>query len=77
VNVHKDGRIVVEGATQTEDGLLGMLSGIVKVYKDQAVILRGDQLTSYENIMKVLNVCKEAGIWNISFATERPRKTAP
>jgi biopolymer transport protein ExbD len=77
VNVHKDGRMIIEGAELTDEKLLGMLSEIVTAYKDQAVILRGDKETSYENIMRVLNICKEAGIWNISFATERERTPAP
>src|ERR1700709_1050479 len=42
VNVHKDGKVVVEGETLTQDQLLMKLKLIAQVYKDQAVILRGD-----------------------------------
>lgn len=77
VNVRKDGKMIIEGVEHSDEKLLKMLSDIVKAYKDQAVILRGDKDTSYESIMNVLNVCKEAGIWNISFATERTKTAAP
>ncbi len=72
VNVHKDGRIVVEGREKTDDELLGMLSDIARAYKDQAVILRGDKLTAFDHIVRVLNVCQKAGIWNVAFATAPP-----
>ncbi len=72
VNVRKDGSIAVEGNVVTLDQLLAKLRNITSVHKDQAVILRGDGITSYEKIMDVLNTCQKAGIWNVSFATVPP-----
>jgi biopolymer transport protein ExbD len=78
VNVHNDGRIVVEGRTISEDELLSTLTDVAKAYKDQAVILRGDKSTAFDHIVSVLNVCQKAGIWNVAFATARPdASTAP
>lgn len=79
VNVHKDGDVVVEGEKLTQDQLLARLQSIAQVYKDQAVILRGDEKTEYQKIMDVLNTCQKAGIWNVSFATRPPEdsKTSP
>ena len=72
VNVREDGTIVVEGREETGASLFERLSAITERFEDQAVILRGDKSVSYEHIVKTLNVCKEAGIWNIAFATILP-----
>ncbi|MEM0898210.1 MAG: biopolymer transporter ExbD [Verrucomicrobiota bacterium] len=74
VNVREDGTIVVEGRVETEESLFNRLSAIVERFKDQAVILRGDKRVPYDHIVRTLNVCKEAGIWNIAFATTRPEQ---
>lgn len=77
VNVHIDGRLVVEGSTRSEEQLLSMLNDIVSAYPDQAVILRGDKQAAFDHIINVLNVCQQAGIWNISFATSPPGASPP
>lgn len=74
VNVREDGTIVVEGREETGASLFARLSAITERFEDQAVILRGDKSVSYEHIVKTLNVCKEAGIWNIAFATILPEQ---
>ncbi|MEZ0277191.1 MAG: ExbD/TolR family protein, partial [Roseimicrobium sp.] len=45
---------------------------IASVHKDQAVIFRGDKLSTYEHTIKVMDICRKAGIWNVSFATRPP-----
>ncbi len=77
VNVRKSGEIVVEGLTKTDPELLGMFQNIVAAYPDQAVILRGDRQAEFDHIVRVLNVCQQAGIWNVSFATAPPVNTTP
>ena len=81
VNVKKDGTIMVEGEKLTEDQLLTKLKLIASIYKDQAVILRGDEESKHKDNVNVLNICQKAGIWNISFATREPeeadKKPAP
>jgi biopolymer transport protein ExbD len=67
----------VEGRTLTEDELLAKLKLIASVYKDQAVILRGDENSEFKYNMNVLNVCQKAGIWNIAFATREPEPVSP
>ena len=77
VNVHRDGRIVVEGVDRSDEELLGMFQDIVEAYPDQAVILRGDRQAAFDHIVRVLNVCQQAKIWNISFATAPHEAAAP
>ena len=54
-----------------------MFKNIVEAYPDQAVILRGDREAAFDHIVRVLNVCQQAGIWNVSFATAPPEPPAP
>ena len=75
VNVKKEGSIIIEGIERTELETLEMFKNIVAAYPDQALILRGDKEASFDHIVKVLNLCKEANIWNISFATSQPENT--
>ncbi len=77
VNVRKDGEIIVEGLSKSDPELLGMFKNIVEAYPDQAVILRGDREAAFDHIVRVLNVCQQAGIWNVSFATAPPEPPAP
>lgn len=75
VNVNKEGAITIEGIERSEEETLEMFRNIVAAYPDQALILRGDKEASFDHIVKVLNLCKEANIWNISFATAQPENT--
>ena len=75
VNVKKEGGFIIEGIERTELETLEMFKSIVAAYPDQALILRGDKEASFDHIVKVLNLCKEANIWNISFATSQPENT--
>lgn len=77
INVKSDGGIVVNGQTLTVEDLLGKLQNIASIYKDQAVIIRGDVDTAYDKIIKVLDTCQKAGIWNIGFATRDPKDVPP
>ena len=72
INVKKDGTITVEGQKLSEEQLLAKLQIIASVHKDQAVILRGDENSLYKNTIDVLDICRKAGIWNVSFATREP-----
>jgi biopolymer transport protein ExbD len=72
INIKKDGEILVNGQKFNTDELLVKLKNIVSLYKDQAVILRGDEIVNYQHVIRVLDTCQKAGIWNIAFATRKP-----
>lgn len=76
VNVKSDGTIIVNGEQLTEDDLLTKLHNIAEIYKDQAVILRGDVKTEYDHIIRVLDTCQKAGIWNVAFAAQPAEEAA-
>jgi biopolymer transport protein ExbD len=51
--------------------LKDMLVRISELYKGQPVIIRADQDTYHRHVIKVLDICAGANIWNVSFATMR------
>ena len=77
VNVKAEGTLVVNGLDVTLDDLLVKLKNIVSVFKDQAVIIRGDEGTDFKFIVNVMDACQKAGIWNVAFATKAPEKAPP
>jgi biopolymer transport protein ExbD len=71
VNVKADGNVVVNRRTLSESDLIQLLKGLVKLNADQAVVIRGDEAGAYKNIVNVLNICSEAGVTNVAFATAK------
>ena len=72
INVLPDGGIRVEGLTVDLLQLHQKLAAIAKQFKNQPVRIRGDGKVPYQRIVEVIDTCQKAGIWNISFATQRP-----
>lgn len=73
VNVRVTGEVVVEGQVMTQAQLKQKLSAIAKQHQNQPVRLRGDSKAEYQTIVEVIDTCQKAGIWNISFATQRKK----
>jgi biopolymer transport protein ExbD len=71
VNVKADGSVVVNRRTLTVNDLTTMLQGLVKLNPDQAVVIRGDEAGEYKNIVNVLDICSQAGVTNVAFATAK------
>ena len=71
VNVKADGNVVVNRRTLNPAELTEMLKGLVQLYPEQAVVIRGDESGAYKNVVGVLNVCSEAGVTNVAFATAK------
>jgi biopolymer transport protein ExbD len=76
VNVHTDGRVVVDSQPYDDATLFSRLEKIARINPNVAVIVRGDKATPYEHIVAVLDTCKRAGVWNVSFMTVRPATAA-
>jgi biopolymer transport protein ExbD len=56
----------LSGAELTE-----LLKSLVQLNSEQAVVIRGDEAGAYKNIIGVLNICTEAGVTNVAFATAK------
>jgi biopolymer transport protein ExbD len=69
LNVRADGRVIWNRKEVPRDELLKRLKELSGLFPDYAIILRGDKQTAYDNIVAVLDICREANIWNVAFAT--------
>lgn len=71
VNVKADGNVVVNRRTLSAAELSELLKGLVQLNAEQAVVIRGDEAGAYKNVIGVLNICSEAGVTNVAFATAK------
>jgi biopolymer transport protein ExbD len=71
LNVKSDGTIVWDRKQISRENLQEKLKSLASLYPDYAIILRGDVKTNYEYIVQVLDTCRQAGIWNVAFATSK------
>ena len=71
VNVKTDGNVIVNRRTLSGAELSELLKGLVQLNSEQAVVIRGDETGAYKNIIGVLNICSEAGVTNVAFATAK------
>ena len=69
LNVMRNGSTVVNGRTLGDAELSALLRRLVELFPGQPVLLRADTQTDYGHVIKVLDLCRQADIWNISFAT--------
>lgn len=72
VNILKNGDTLFNGRTLDEPGLAAMLKRLAELFPGQPVLLRADRAAAYEHVIRVLDLCRQADIWNISFATGVP-----
>ena len=77
VNLTKDGGVVVNGKSLELDDLKVRLQKIAKFYPGQAVIIRADKGLAYEKLVKVIDTCRAADVWNFSLATSGEAASAP
>ncbi|MDR1190784.1 MAG: biopolymer transporter ExbD [Verrucomicrobiales bacterium] len=73
VNLDRDGRIIVNQKTLTPAELQKILAQVTADFPDQAIILRADKDTSYQDVINVIDLCKAARVWNIAFTTRDPK----
>jgi biopolymer transport protein ExbD len=71
VNVKQDGKVVVNRRTLTAGELTDLLKGLVQLNSEQAVVIRGDEAGAYKNVVDVLDICSQAGVSNVAFATAK------
>ena len=71
VNVKADGSVVVNRRVLAGPDLLALLKNLVQLNADQAVVIRGDEAGEYKNIVNVLDICSQAGVTNVAFATAK------
>jgi biopolymer transport protein ExbD len=74
INIKADGTVIVNHQSKSSAELLDQLKKLSQLYPDQAVIVRGDEAVDYKHIVEVLDICRQADIWNVAFATGKPEQ---
>ena len=80
INVDREGQIILAGQVTDAEDLQRLVGEAVEANPEQKVTLRGDRGTAYVNIIRVLDICKMAGIqepWRSSAVGLPLRKFAP
>ena len=62
INVHRDGRIELDGTTLDLQQLTAQLAAARQEYADVGVVVRGDAQGTFQHVAEVLGACRRAGI---------------
>ena len=76
LNVARDGSVTVNARTLTLNDLGERLRKVADFYPGQPVVIRADRETSYDSLVKVIDTCRNAGVWNFSLATVEEKESA-
>ena len=77
VNLAKDGSVIVNGKLLELADLQARLKKVAQFYPGQPVIIRADKELAYEKLVKVIDTCRAADIWNFSLATSGEAASSP
>ena len=69
LNIRQDGTVVWNRKVVSQPELLSRLRELAGEFPDFAIIVRGDERTPYRFLINVLDICRDANIWNVAFAT--------
>ena len=69
INIKIDGSVMIHNQEFGDKALRKLLLRVSGLFKGQPVLIRADHLTAYEHVIHVLDLCRDADIGNISFAT--------
>jgi len=72
LNLKADGSMVMNTKPVTLGELGEKMAALARINPDYAIILRGDENVAYKHVVRVLDVCRGAGIWNVAFPVSRP-----
>jgi len=75
INVAEDGRVSINQQNMTMEALQERLERLAKYFPGQPVVLRADKTTQYEDLIKIIDTCRKADIWNFSLATSEDEKS--
>lgn len=75
VNIDKEGVIRINQVELTEEEFLDRCRKLSSIYKGHPIVLRADKETDYADVLNVIDICRQADIWQISFATDMSNDT--
>lgn len=68
VNIDADGIFYINSREISEELLYSMLCRISDTFKTQAIILRADENAAHKHVIRALDICRRADIWNVAFS---------
>ncbi len=71
INITKEGRFIVNQKEYTANTLGLMLVQVSKLFPNQQVIIRADELTYHKYVIQVLDACGRADLSDVAFSTLR------
>ena len=71
INITKEGKFIVNQKVYTSSSLSFMLSQVSKLFPNQQVIIRADELTYHKYVIQALDACAHSNLSDISFSTLR------
>src|SRR4051794_2917707 len=71
INVKRNGTVVWSNKVVDRAELVERLKELSGIFPDYAIILRADEEAPYKYITNVMDMCREANIWNVAFATAK------
>ena len=71
INITKEGHFIVNQRVYTSDGLAIMLAQVSKLFPNQQVIIRADELTYHKYVIQALDACGRSNLSDVSFSTLR------
>ena len=74
INITKEGRFIVNQKEYTNNTLGMMLREVSKLFPNQQVIIRADELTYHKFVIQALDACGRANLSDISFSTIRDER---
>ena len=69
INLDRDGRVTINQREMSREDLADRLKRLAIYFPGQSVVIRADKMTSYEQLVGIIDICRLSDIWNISFAT--------
>ncbi len=69
LNVKMDGTVIWNRKQVTTTELTARLRELSGLFPDYAIIVRADERAPFRFVANVLDVCRDANIWNVAFAT--------
>lgn len=78
INVRQNGDAVINGQVFSQEQLRAKLNALTSASaesKNTPIRLRADANTRYEDIVKVIDICRQEGIWNISFNVTQAKQS--
>ncbi|NLZ63385.1 MAG: biopolymer transporter ExbD [Lentisphaerae bacterium] len=76
INIDSAGEIYINSQLISPERLEFLLQQIAATFKSQPVVIRADSETRHKAVIKVLDICRQADIWNVAFAT-LPKENTP